>query len=348
MKLDHTLRRTSAVSAMLLSLSFLAACGGDDGGGGGNGGGDGGGDAAANENYPEGAIRLIAPAAAGGGYDTTARVTAEILQSEGLVEVPLTVENREGADGSVWLAEMATNLSGTDEVVSVGGTASMYNDVRGETQADFNDVTPIASLMTEYYTVVVPADSEYQTIEDVVQAVVEDPQSVPVGGGSLDRAAFDLLVLEGEGDPTKTNFVEYPTGAEQTVGLLNGDLAVGVSGTPEFAGQIEAGELRALAVTAPERFTTAPYEEVPTMVESGYDVTLANWRLIYGPADMPEHAVSYWADTLGQMVESDAWSEAAEKNQWITTFNTGDDLQELIDSTYQQIEDAYRATGVID
>ena len=347
MKLDHALRRTAAVSAMLLSLSVLAACGGDDGGGNGNGGDDGG-DAAANENDPEGAIRLIAPAAAGGGSDTTARVSAEILQSEGLVEVPLTVENREGADGSVWLVEMATNLEGTDDVISVGGTASMYNDVRGETQNDFNDVTPIASLMTEYYTVVVPADSEYQTIEDVVQAVVDDPQSVPVGGGSLDRAAFDLLVLEAGGDPSETNFVEYPTGAEQTVGLLNGDLAVGVSGTPEFAGQIESGDLRALAVTAPERFTTPPYEEVPTAVESGYDVTLANWRLIYGPADMPEYAVSYWEDTLTQMVESDAWAEAAENNQWITTFNTGEDLQELIDSTYQQIEDAYRATGVID
>jgi putative tricarboxylic transport membrane protein len=343
MKVDHAIRRTSAVSAALLSVTLLAACGGGGGGGGGNGG-----DADAGENYPEGAIRLIAPAAAGGGYDTTARVSAEVLDSAGLIEVPLTVENREGADGSVWLAEMATNLSGTDDVVSVGGTASMYNDVRGETQNDFNDVTPIASLMTEYYTVVVPADSEYETLEELLDAVVADPQSVPVGGGSLDRAAFDLLVLEAGGDPQATNFVEYPTGAEQTVGLLNGDLAIGVAGTPEFAGQIESGDLRALAVTAPERFTTAPFEEVPTAVESGYDVTLANWRLIYGPADMPGYAVSYWEDTLSQMVESEEWAEAAENNQWVTTFNSGEDLQELIDSTYQQIEDAYRATGVID
>jgi putative tricarboxylic transport membrane protein len=224
----------------------------------------------------------------------------------------------------------------------------MYNDVRGETQYDFHDVTPIASLMTEYYVIVVPADSPYQKIEDVVNAVLDDPQSVPVGGGSLDRAAFDLIVQAAGGDPSKTNFVEYPTGAEQTVGLLNGDLAVGVAGTPEFKGQIESGDLRALAVPAPERFTTAPFDEVPTAVESGYDVTLANWRMIYGPADMPENAVSFWADTIGQMVETDAWAEAAENNQWVTTYNTGDDLAELIDSTYQQIEDAYRATGVID
>lgn len=330
--------------ALLCSAALLAACS-DDSDNGTTSAGDG---SETESDYPDGPIRLIAPAAAGGGYDTTARTVLSVMQEEELIDVPVTVENREGADGSVWLAEMATSLAGHDEVVSVGGTASMYNDVRGETQNDFYDVTPIASLMTESYAVVVPADSEFQTLEDVVNAVLEDPQSVPVGGGSLDRAAFDLIILDAGGDPQQTNFVVYPTGAEQTVGLLNGDLAVGVAGTPEFQGQIEAGELRALAVTAEERFTEAPWTDVPTVVEAGYDVTLGNWRLIYGPADMPEYAVEWWRDSLEQMVGTGTWETAATNNQWTTTFNTGDDLQQLIDDTYKNIEDAYRATGVID
>ncbi|MGH3386231.1 MAG: tripartite tricarboxylate transporter substrate binding protein [Nocardioidaceae bacterium] len=318
---------------------LLAGCGAS--------GGDSDNAAEGGDGYPTEPIQLIAPAAAGGGYDTTARVSLEVLKKEQLVDVPIVVENREGADGSVWMAEMATNQKGTDNVISIGGTASMYNDARGDTKYDFGDVTPIASLMTEYYVVVVPKDSPYQTLEDVVEAVKKDPKSVPVGGGSLDRAAFDLIVLAAEGDPSKTNFVVYPTGAEQTVGLLNGDLAVGVAGTPEFKGQIESGDLRPLAVTRPERFEDETFGEVPTAVESGYDVTLANWRCVYGPADMPENAVAYWEKTLKSMVETKTWEDMATKNQWETTFNTGDDLDELVASTYQEIEDAYKATGVI-
>lgn len=299
------------------------------------------------ENYPRGAIRLVAPAAAGGGYDTTARTVFDVLKSDDLVDVPMTVENRDGADGSVWMAEMATSYEGSNDVISVGGTASMYNDVRGETEATFDDVTPIAELITEYYAIVVPADSPYHSLDDVLDAIVADPQSVPVGGGSLDRAVFDLLVKAAGGDPSQTNFVVYPTGAEQIVGLLNGDLKVGVSGTPEFAGQVASGDLRALAVTSSKRLDGEPYDDVPSVTESGYHVALANWRCVYGPADMPDYAVSYWRKKLKEMVETDDWRDAAEKNQWDTTFATGSDLDKVISSTYDDIEDAYRASGVI-
>jgi len=291
-----------------MSAILLSACGSESGTT--ASGGD--------KPYPSGPIQLIAPAAAGGGYDTTARVVLDTLQKTKLVKTPVVVENREGADGSVWMATMATDLTGDDNVISVGGTASMYNDARGDTQHDFYDVTPIASLMSEYYVFVVPAASPFQSLRDIVEAVKRDPQSVPIGGGSLDRAAFDLVMLDAGGDPSKTNFVEYPTGAEQTVGLLNGDLAVGVAGTPEFMGQLESGQLRALAVTRPERFEQAPFDTVPTATEEGYDVTLANWRGIYGPKDMPGYAVTFWADTLRKMVETEQWSQAATNNQWET------------------------------
>ncbi|HWM17298.1 MAG TPA: tripartite tricarboxylate transporter substrate binding protein [Microbacterium sp.] len=320
----------------LTSVYLLAGCGSESGSAGGS----------AN-NYPSGPIQLIAPAAAGGGYDTTARVVLDTLQKTDLAKTPIVVENREGADGSVWMASMATDLTGDDKIISIGGTASMYNDARGDTEHDFYDVTPIASLISEYYVFVVPAASPFQSLPDIVEAVKRDPQSVPIGGGSLDRAAFDLVMLAAGGDPSKTNFVEYPTGAEQTVGLLNGDLAVGVAGTPEFKGQIESGDLRALAVTRPDRFDQVPFDTVPTTTEEGYDVTLANWRGVYGPKDMPDYAVTYWADTLKKMTETEQWTQAAVNNQWETNFTTGEDFKKLIDATYEEIKDAYRATGVI-
>ena len=217
---------------------------------------------------------------------------------------------------------MATDLTGDDNVISVGGTASMYNDARGDTEHDFYDVTPIASLISEYYVFVVPADSPFQTLSDIVEAVKANPQSVPIGGGSLDRAAFDLVMLAAGGDPSKTNFVEYPTGAEQTVGLLNGDLAVGVSGTPEFKGQIESGDLRALAVTRPERFDQAPFDNVPTATEEGYDVTLANWRVHLRPQGHARlRRVASGRTRFQRWSRPSSGPQAATNNQWETNFH---------------------------
>lgn len=292
-------------------------------------------------------IRLVAPAGAGGGYDLTARTSGRVLEEEGLVDFPITIENREGADGGVWLAQMATEFAGDDGEIAVASTAPMFLEIPGELDFGFRDVTMIASLMNEYYAIVVPADSPYESLNDVVDAILEDPESVPVGGGSLDRGAMDLIVQAAGGDPNTINFTVYETGADQTVGLLNGDLAVGVSGTPEFGAQVEDGTLRAVAVTNPEQFPDGQFAGVPTAVEQGYDVTLGNWRGIYGPPDMPECSVKYWEQVLGEMVETELWAELAANNQWTTLFLTGDDFDKLVEDTYELLTAALKATGRI-
>ena len=74
-------------------------------------------------------------------------------------------------------------------------------------------------------------------------------------------------------------------------------------------------------------------------------MTLSNWRGIYGPPDMPDYAVDYWQDAIERAVKSDSWAKAAEKNQWVTTFMEGDEFDNYLEETNQQVTDAFKTIG---
>lgn len=321
------------LSFVALSVVVLAASACATEGGGGAGG-----------EYPSGAVRLVAPAEPGSGWDVTARTVADVLKKEELIDHPLPVENRAGATGSVWLSQMVNDYKGEGDVIAVTSLPIMSNYLRGDSDYEYTDVTMIARIITEYYMVAVTADSEYQNLEDLLNAVKEDPGAVPIGAAGDDRLPFALLVDAAGGDPQKINFVAYEGGGEQITALLNGDIDAAMAGVSEFRGQLVSGDLRGLAVLKDERLD-APLDDMPTAPEEGYDVTLENWRGLYGPPDMPEEAVTYWENTLQEMVQTETWRKAAEKNQWDTTYMKDKEMRAYLKKTYEDIRTAMEATG---
>lgn len=297
--------------------------------------------------YPGGQpVKLIAPAEPGSGWDVTARTMAEVLEGQDLIDHPLPIENRAGATGAVWLSQMVNEYKGDDDVVAVTSTPIMSNKLRGDSDYGYEDVTMISRVITEYYMVAVPADSPYDSLEELLNAAKEDPGSVPVGAAGDDRLPFALLLDSAGGNPESINFVAYEGGGEQIAALLNGDIKAAVAGVSEFRGQLVSGDLKGLAVLKDERLD-APLDDMPTAPEEGYDVTLDNWRGLYGPPGMSEQAVKYWQDTLKEMVETEAWAEAAEKNQWDTTYMQDQELTTYLDKTYGEVRKAMESTGEI-
>ncbi len=324
-------RRCLSFVALFVVVLAASACATEGGGG-------------AGGEYPSGAVRLVAPAEPGSGWDVTARTVADVLKKEELIDHPLPVENRAGATGSVWLSQMVNDYKGEGDVVAVTSLPIMSNYLRGDSDYEYTDVTMIARIITEYYMVAVTADSEYRTLEDLLNAVKEDPGAVPIGAAGDDRLPFALLVDAAGGDPQKINFVAYEGGGEQITALLNGDIDAAMAGVSEFRGQLEAGDLRGLAVLKDERLD-APLDDMPTAPEEGYDVTLENWRGLYGPPDMPEEAVTYWENTLQEMVQTETWKKAADKNQWDTTYMKDEEMRAYLKKTYEDIRTAMEGTG---
>ncbi|WP_246026074.1 tripartite tricarboxylate transporter substrate binding protein [Peribacillus cavernae] len=291
-------------------------------------------------------VNIVAPASPGSGWDLTARALVETFTKEKLVEFPVPVLNEPGAVGAVSLSQLVTQNKGKVDRISVTSTPIMSNYLRGNSDYSYEDATMIARLITEYYTVVVPKDSKYKTLKDLLADVKEKGQAIPVGASGDDQLPFALLVDETGGNPKNIKFVSYEGGGEITNALLNGDLQAAVSGVSEFSSQIEAGEFRALAVLSEERLEGA-MKDVPTAIEQGVNVSFGNWRGIMGPPEMPQEAVTYWQDTIEKALQTNTWKELAEKNQWETTFMKDEEFQKYLKETNDSIETGLQKTGQI-
>lgn len=318
------MRIKSVLGAVLAGALILTGCQNSD-------------KASSGANYPSGPITMTAGADPGSGFDITIRSVVEALQKENIVTVPLPVENRPGAIGAVFLATMVERYKGEDDQLSVTSLSMMTNQLRGMSKYGYEDVTMIARLMTEYFVVVTGAGSPFKNLNDVMAAIKADPGGVAVGAATDDQAPFDLLMSAAGGDPKSVNYVTFEGGGDQSTALLNGDIDVAIAGVSEFISLLKAGDLKALGVLCEEAL---PGLDAPTAREQGLDVTLANWRGIYGPPDMPEYAVTYWQEALGKMVESPTWKGIAERNQFTTTFMTGDEFQTYLADTQAQVKAA--------
>jgi putative tricarboxylic transport membrane protein len=298
--------------------------------------------ASGGDGYPSGPVTMTAGANLGSGFDITIRSVVEALQKEKIVDVPLQVQNRPGASGADFLATMVEQDRGKDDQVSVTSLSMMINQLRGISKYGYANVTMIARLMTEYFVVVVQPDSRFKNLNDVMEGIKTDPAHVAIGAAHDDEAPFDLLVSAAGGQSSSVHYVTHEGGGDQLTALNNGDIDIAIGGVSEFISQVKSGNLRALGVLAENRL---PGLDAPTAREQGLDVTLSNWRGLYGPPDMPQFAVAYWQQALGMMAESPTWKQAAERSQFTTTFMTGDELQTFLAKTQADLKAALKDAG---
>nr|WP_174551420.1 tripartite tricarboxylate transporter substrate-binding protein [Rhodococcus sp. B10] len=290
-------------------------------------------------------LTLIAPAAAGGGWDLVAREAQQALRSDGIVNNAQVV-NVPGAGGTIGLSQLE-GLRGQSTTVMVTGTVMLGGIAINDSDTTLADTVPIAKFAEDFEVFVVPKDSPYQTIDDMIAAWRANPGGLPIGGGSLggiDHIVAGQLAQEADIDPAAINYIAYSGGGEVLTSLLSNTVGVAVSGYNDFRDQIEAGNVRALAVAAPE-----PVEgiDVETFVELGYDVDLVNWRGIVAPPGISDEDRDTLVDIATEMHETEQWMTAVERNRWKESFQTGDEFGEFLEVEQTRITDILRELGLV-
>ncbi|SJL84083.1 Bug family tripartite tricarboxylate transporter substrate binding protein [Vibrio palustris] len=290
-------------------------------------------------NYPPKTINMVAPSGAGGGWDLTIRTVAKTLKDTGIVKSNLPVTNRPGGGGAVNLAYMQTQ-KGKGNLISVYSPPILLTNLTGLTQFSYKDTTPIARLITDYAAFVVPENSRYKSIKDVMDALKKDPKSVKIGGtsaaGSMDHIQF-LLVAKAAGvkNLRQIDYVSFQDGS-LVAQALGGHVDLISTGLGDVAGLVKSGKLHALAQTADKRVGEGAIAKIPTVKESGIDVTFENWRGLFGPKDMPQAAVTYWRDAIKKMVKTDEWKAAVKRNGWDNAYQNDTQFKAFLGKTNQQ------------
>ena len=285
-------------------------------------------------------LAIVAPAAPGGGWDQTARVMQRVLMSvepDGSVQV----ENVPGAAGTIGLARFVSAERGNPDALLVTGLVMLSAISTNQSPVKLHDVTPIARLTGEYEVVVVPASSPIQTFRQLVDAFVAAPALVSWGGGSA-GGTDDLLVrliAEAVGvPPAAANYIAFAGGGAALAALLGGQITAGVSGYSEFAGQIESGALRLLAVSSPSRVSGI---DAPTLREQGVDRELANWRAVVAPPGLSDAERDALAARVERMARSDEWRAALAAYGWEDLLLTGPAFRQFL------LAEQHRVDGVL-
>jgi putative tricarboxylic transport membrane protein len=266
---------------------------------------------------------IMAPAAPGGGWDQTARTMQAAMQEAGVSE-NVQVTNVPGAGGTIGLAQFVNQSKGDPEALIVGGYVMVGAILTNASPVDLTMVTPIARLTGESVAIVVPAASEIQTMDDLVAALKADPGAVSWAGGSAggaDHITAGLIAKAVGVDPTQVNYVAFSGGGEALAAILGGQVTVGISGYGEFASQVEAGQLRLLAVSGEER---TPGVDAPTLTEAGVDVTLENWRMVAAAPDITTEQEAAITADIQAMATSEPWQKALADRGWVDRYSDGD------------------------
>jgi len=272
-------------------------------------------------------LKMMIPANPGGGWDQTGRSLAAAMQSAKLVS-GVQFENKGGAAGTIGLAQFVNQARGDPHAVMIGGMVMVGGILLNKSPVNLSMVTPIARLTSEWEIVVVPANSPYRNMAELVQALRDNPGKVSWGGGSAggtDHILAGMIARAVGVEPARVNYVAFKGGGEAAAAILGGHVTVGVSGVGEFAEHVKAGKMRALAQSSPARL-----DGIPSLREQGIDVVLGTAQ----------------RDALVKLVreatETPAWKQTLEKYGWESFFLAGDEFARFIE------EDTRRIAAILD
>jgi len=334
---SRTLRSTAAALGLALAAVTVSACGVTDK------------NASASDSADSGKplsdLRIMVPNSPGGGYDITARTAAKVMEDSKITN-GTEVLNLEGAGGTVGLAR-TVNEKGNADLTMLMGLGVVGASYTNKSKATLTETTPIVKLIEEYGAVMVPKDSPFKTIDDLVTAWKANPSKVSVGGGSSPGGPDHLLPMQlaqAVGiDPKQVRFVSYDGGGDLLPALLGDKVDFATSGAGEFKDQIANGDIRVLATSGDKRIEDI---DAPTLKEAGIDLVFTNWRGVVAPPGISDARRERLISAFTKMHDTQEWKKALKANSWADAFETGDDFGTFIKEQDKRVEDTLGELGL--
>jgi putative tricarboxylic transport membrane protein len=329
------MKKLFSVIALVLLIGLLAACSSDEKASTKDG------DEAGGDWEPEKPIEIVAPSAAGGGWDTTARMSAKVFNEAGIIDKDFGVVNKTGGGGAVGWAYIHAK-SGSPYNLFVSSVPLLLVPLNGQSEYDHEDFTPLGNLIADYAAFAVAADSKWDNLNDLFDDMKKDPESITVVGesspGSMDHIQFIKMAKAAGVDITKVKYVSDQDGGALTQ-VLNGSVDVYSTGVSETVEHVKAGKIKVLGITSEERLEGDVLEDFETAKEQGIDEDFVNWRGFFGPPDLDEEVVAYYEQKLKELSDSDEFDEIRQQYGWNELYMDSEEYKKFLDEE----RDEYKA-----
>jgi putative tricarboxylic transport membrane protein len=291
-------------------------------------------------------LKIMAPAAPGGGWDQTARSVGQALTDASLAR-SVQVTNVPGAGGTIGIVQFVNNAKGDPTQLMASGYVMVGAIITNKAPVGLDQVTPVARLTGEWQAIAVPTNSPIKSMKELAEMIKADPAKVTWAGGSAggpDHILAALITKSVGADSTKTNYIAFSGGGESLGALLGGKVTAGINSLGEFMSQVNAGKLRLLAVSSPKRL---PGADAPTLKESGIDLELSNWRMIVAPPGISAEDKANLTKMFEGLVKSDAWKKVLEARGWEDIYLAGPALDEFVKKEQERTAAVLKDVGLV-
>lgn len=300
---------------------------------------------------PSRGYQCLAPASPGGGWDLTCRAAAQVLNELQLVPQPMRVENLPGAGGGIAFAHTVAELHGDEQVLvaaSPSTTLRLAEGQFGDLRA--SDVRWVGAIAADFGVIAVRPDAPWRNLRELVEAWRSHPGDVVVAGGSAvggqDHMRVLLLADAAGIDPRGIRYVPFDGGGEALTALLGGFVAVVPLDASEVLAHYQAGNLRLLAVLAPERLKDT-FAEIPTAREQSYDVDSVVWRGFYAPSGIGEESYRRWVVAIEKVASSEAWVHLRTRYGLSPFYAGGEEFEEMVGTEVERFRKLTLRLGLI-
>jgi len=296
---------------------------------------------AAAQDYPTRPINLVIQYPAGGSTDLTARALASGAKK--YLGQPVVCENKPGGGGTVGVSLVAIKPADGYTIGIVTSSPTMAYHMGKLNFHPLNDLTPILRWGNYLFGIVVRADSQWKTIQDLLQYAKRNPEKLNYGSPGVGTPPH--LAMEEFSLVSGLKFTHIPAKgiAENNTALLGGHIDM-VSDSSGWATLVDSGKFRLLATWGEKR--SARYPDVPTMREVGYDVVARSHLGVIGPKGMPKPIVAKIADAFKMAMEDQEFNAVMKKFDMAHYYLNTEDYAKYMHSDFENIGKLVQKLGL--
>ncbi|ALH96524.1 tripartite tricarboxylate transporter substrate binding protein [Acinetobacter equi] len=277
----------------------------------------------------------IAPAKPGGGFDLTCKLAQNGLKSTDILKAPMRVTYMPGGVGAVAYNKIVANDPANNDAIIAFSTGSLLNIAQGKFgQYNEKDVRWLAAVGTDYGMVAVKEDSPFKSLNDLVDALKKDPQSVSFGaGGSVggqDWLQTAMLAKAAGIDPKKMTYIALEGGGEAVTAVLGNHIQIVSAGIAEIVPHVKAGKMRVLAVFSKDRLP-GDLATIPTAKEQGYDIEWPVIRGYYMGPKVSDEAFDWWKSAFDNMAKNNKFEDIRKQYDLLPLSMSGDELTQYVE-----------------
>ncbi|MCI3951782.1 MAG: tctC6 [Burkholderiales bacterium] len=277
---------------------------------------------------PQREVEIVAGTPPGGGLDRTARALAHVIESERLLDVPVTIKNMPG-DGARKAWAYVDGHAGDPHLLAISSPNLTTDHLVGIAAFDHAAFTPLAILYNEYIAFIVRADSPMASAADLQRMLGSRAAGITVALstalGNPNHIALAKVIRHTGADIKAPEIRVFDSALDALADVVAGNAAVAAITAASAVDALVTGQVRALAVSAPKRLGGA-YEATPTWREQSVDCVIGAWRGVTGARGMTQSHIAYWERVFRAVVMSAHWNAELTRRDWTSMYLDGPPL----------------------